>query len=465
MAMKEAGLTAPLEKLNRIISDRSMETSKRERGKTDVDVRPSHLNGEKDRSFNFVLLGASFGTANMGVAALASGTVAAIVENRPRARIALFDYGLEPANYKVRCSRGSIPVSLANIRFSKKFYLPNNVARLLVTALAARVMPFGIRRRLILRNAWLKILDEADAIGSLAGGDSFSDIYGLGRLIYVCLPQLVVLAVGKPLTLLPQTIGPFNTQFGRRLAKFILSHATRVYTRDRNWLGDKSRVIDSRRRVQFCYDVGFTLEPSRPAIPETALIERIGQSGKLIGLNISGLLLMGGYDRQNMFGLRLNYQELILQLVRAFLNDPETVIFLVPHVFGNDGESDVTAGAQIQNLVPLEMRSRVRVAPSNLDHHQIKYLIGQCSFFVGSRMHACIAALSQSVPTVSLSYSDKFAGVMESIQIGESVVDLRAVEIGNALAAVRRNFERRAVIRAHLDKLIPDVKRAVFELM
>ena len=464
--MKEAGLTAPLARLNRIMADSATEASIYGQGELDVELRSEQLNGEKDKSFNFVLLGASFGTANMGVAALASGTVAAIVENRPGARITLFDYGKEPANYMVRCSRGSIPVSLANIRFSKKFYLPNNVARLLVTALAVRMAPFGgIRRRLILRNPWLRILDEADAIGSLAGGDSFSDIYGLGRLIYVCLPQLVVLALGKPLHLLPQTIGPFDTRIGKRLAKFILSRAAQVYTRDRNWRpDDKNHVIDSQR-VQFCYDVGFTLEPSRPPAPETALIEKLGHSGKLIGLNISGLLLMGGYDRQNMFGLKLNYQELILRLISSFLSDPDTVILLVPHVFGNDGESDVTACAQIQNLVPLEARSRVRLSPPNLDHHEVKYLIGQCSFFMGSRMHACIAALSQSVPTVCLSYSDKFAGVMESIEIGECVVDMRAVEIEDALAAVRKNFERRAAARRHLDKVIPDVKRAVFDLM
>src|SRR5437899_10118544 len=146
------------------------------------------------------------------------------------------------------------------------------------------MMPFrGIRRRLILRNPWLRILDEADAIGSLAGGDSFSDVYGLGRLIYVCLPQLVVLALGKPLHLLPQTIGPFDTRIGKRLAKFIQCRGAQVYTRDRNWRpDDKSHVIDAQR-VQFCYDLGFTLDPSRPPASETALKAKMGQSGKLIG--------------------------------------------------------------------------------------------------------------------------------------------------------------------------------------
>jgi len=33
---------------------------------------------------------------------------------------------------------------------------------------------------------------------------------------------------------------------------------------------------------------------------------------------------------------------------------------------------------------------------------ETKFLIGHCDFFVGARMHACIAAVSQYVPAVTL---------------------------------------------------------------
>ena len=44
-----------------------------------------------------------------------------------------------------------------------------------------------------------------------------------------------------------------------------------------------------------------------------------------------------------------------------------------------------------------------------------KAVIGQCDFFIGSRMHACIAALSQGVPCVGVAYSMKFAGVFDTV--------------------------------------------------
>jgi polysaccharide pyruvyl transferase WcaK-like protein len=53
-------------------------------------------------------------------------------------------------------------------------------------------------------------------------------------------------------------------------------------------------------------------------------------------------------------------------------------------------------------------------------------------------MHSCIAALSQGVPCVGVAYSMKFAGVFESVGMGDWVVDGRSV--GNA-AAVERILE------------------------
>ena len=59
------------------------------------------------------------------------------------------------------------------------------------------------------------------------------------------------------------------------------------------------------------------------------------------------------------------------------------------------------------------------------DQHEIKGVIGMCDFFVGSRMHACIGALSQGIPCVGVAYSMKFRGVFESVGVADWVVDSR----------------------------------------
>jgi polysaccharide pyruvyl transferase WcaK-like protein len=79
-------------------------------------------------------------------------------------------------------------------------------------------------------------------------------------------------------------------------------------------------------------------------------------------------------------------------------------------------------------------------------------------------MHACIAALSQSVPAVCLAYSRKFIGVMESVGCGELVADMCSLDNDEILASIRRTFDSRVRVRDYLQKRMPEVKDGVVKL-
>ncbi len=75
------------------------------------------------------------------------------------------------------------------------------------------------------------------------------------------------------------------------------------------------------------------------------------------------------------------------------------------------------------------------------DQYEIKGVIGLCDFFIGSRMHACIAALSQRVPTIGVAYSKKFSGVFESIGLGDMVIDARFINVDQAINKILEFFK------------------------
>jgi polysaccharide pyruvyl transferase WcaK-like protein len=109
-------------------------------------------------------------------------------------------------------------------------------------------------------------------------------------------------------------------------------------------------------------------------------------------------------------------------------------------------EDDLMACHQVRAAVPPELRERVRLVTGEYDCHQLKYIIGQCDFFIGSRMHACIAALSQGVPCVGVAYSKKFAGVFDSVGMGPWVVDARQVSNDQAVARILDLFRTRPAV-------------------
>jgi polysaccharide pyruvyl transferase WcaK-like protein len=423
---------------------------------------------EESDKLNICLLGAGFETGNMGVAALASGTIASIYYSFPGAKIFILDYNKVPANYTVFHPLGKSMVELVNIRFTKKVFLPNSILRLIVTALAAFLMPGENRKRhLLKRNPYLLKLNQASLVVSIAGGDSFSDIYGFSRLLYVVLPQLLVLLLRKPLLQLPQTYGPFNKALARLIAGLILIRSHRVYTRDRKGLAIVNEMTKGKieKSTQFAFDMGFAVTPRAPAADIINMLAEMKKQGPLVGLNVSGLLYMGGYNRQNMFGLKTDYISTIHHIITYFMKREDVQLLLVPHVLGKGpkSEGDIAAIDKIFRELYLNYKKRIRKVDGTLDHHQLKYIIGKCDFFLGSRMHACIAAISQAVPTVGLSYSRKFKGVFESIDKEILIADLRSLDYDQIIDIVDHAFKHREVLHNKLKNRMPDIVQSVLD--
>lgn len=415
-----------------------------------------------------MLLGAGFTTNNMGVWALTSGIVGAVLHAHPDAKIYLLDYHYRPETYIVKCGNGNDPIQLINLRFSKKFWVHNNIARLLATILLIKVLPSrALREKLISRNHYLKRIKMADMVGSISGGDSFSDIYGFRRFIYTLLPQLLVLFMGKHLIILPQTLGPFNGAVSKYFARYVVKRAQIVFSRDREGIKEVSKRLQvDAHRIRFGYDMGFALEPQIIGERIPAWLIKYDRNRPLVGINISGLLCIGGYTQNNMFGLKAEYRALVNKLIAHFIQEHRANIMLVPHVFGSveNKESDLSACQIIYDDTSMKLRSHIKLIDDKFDHHELKGLIGLCDFFLGSRMHACIGALSQCIPTVGLAYSNKFKGVFDSIDMQGLVIDLRSHDEKSVVILVDRIYRCREDFRVKLKKIIPKVHESVMNL-
>jgi polysaccharide pyruvyl transferase WcaK-like protein len=419
----------------------------------------------------FCLLGASFATSNMGVSALTAGTIESIVHNHPEAEITLLDYEKDPATYKFKSGNREIPVQLLNMRFSKKIWLKNNIALLILLSLLLKVIPIKtIRNKIINSNPCLNYINKVHIVTSIAGGDSFSDIYGLVRLLYVSLPQLLIIFLNKKLILLPQTIGPFKGGFAKVIARFILKRAHIIYSRDHYGLIEIKDLMgkkDLHGKLRFCHDVGFVVAPIKPTKMDLGdLSEQKEGVYDLIGLNVSGLLFMGGYTMNNMFGLKSNYQELTYDLIDFLINKKDLSVMLVPHVFGQgkNSESDSTVCENIYADLKSKYPGKLFLVKGNYNQSEIKYIIGMCNFFIGARMHACIAALSQCIPAVGIAYSKKFKGVFETVGVENLIADPRTMGKEEIIEVICTALKYRMKVKAKLQQIMPQVKNNIYDI-
>ncbi|NJL30325.1 MAG: hypothetical protein HC898_01105 [Phycisphaerales bacterium] len=88
---------------------------------------------------------------------------------------------------------------------------------------------------------------------------------------------------------------------------------------------------------------------------------------------------------------------------------------------------------------------------------------GRCELMIGARMHACIGAVSQGVPTLTLAYSKKAAGVMGVLGNAAPVLDLRTINLTQAMDEIKQCWENRRELRAGLAAGLPAVHRQISE--
>lgn len=284
---------------------------------------------------------------------------------------------------------------------------------------------------------------RADVVVDIGAGDSFADIYGPKRLRSMFIMKFATHLAGRPLVVAPQTIGPFKREQSKRLARVSLNRSAVVATRDQLSTAC-ARELGAIRPIVEASDVALRL-PYDPPAARTA--------GPLrVGLNVSGLLMSGGYDRKNMFGLKLDYPGLIDNIITAFQSMPDPCeVHLVPHVIVHDKtspEDDYSASETLARKHP-----GVKLAPSFASPSEAKTYIAGMDFFAGARMHSCIAAFSSGVPVIPMAYSRKFAGLFGSLGYNHTV-DCTS-ETGEAiLDRLLAGFADRASLKNDLDQAL-----------
>lgn len=259
---------------------------------------------------------------------------------------------------------------------------------------------------------YFAIVRRSDLVIDIGGGDSFADIYGPKRINKMFFLKFVAHIAGRPLAMAPQTVGPFTRPLSKMLAKLSMRLSKVVASRDAKSTA-AARDLGCDKVIEAC-DVAMRL-PYDPPAPRSP-----GGPVK-VGINVSGLLMGGGYTGKNEFGLQMDYPALIRGLITYFQNHPDGCeVHLIPHVIVRSGpmqaEDDYTASEKLHAEFPGTVLAPAFDSPS-----EAKTYIAGMDFFMGARMHACIAAFSSGVPMIPMAYSRKFAGLFGTIGYDRTV--------------------------------------------
>lgn len=145
-------------------------------------------------------------------------------------------------------------------------------------------------------------------------------------------------------------------------------------------------------------DPAFFMKPQ-----ECDLDERIW-TDTIIGINISPMII----SNEQTNGIAYDNFK---QLVQYILEHTNAKVALIPHVIWDNNDDRKVLRKLYEDF---QYDSRLILVE---DHTapELKFIISKCSFFVGARTHATIAAYSSGVPTLVVGYSVKARGIARDL--------------------------------------------------
>lgn len=390
------------------------------------------------KTLNIGLLGISFGSSNYGCAALGYGFIELLDE--------------------VMCNAGTYAALTVFDSFSVEQYKLIQKP----THIDISFYTLGGNRKAIDRKKQVQYFNQFDYIFDFTAGDSFSDIYGVKRFISGSLVKLNVMNSKAKLILGNQTYGPFKHFISKMVAIKIINNAYDCFSRDST---SERYVLDlCKRELKHSTDVAFALPY------DSSILEKRNDGVKRIGLNVSGLLWSGGYNRNNQFDLKCDYKLYTNELVKKLIELSDTEVYLIPHVCSNDlayPDNDIIACKDLKEIYGDSLRF---IYPHNAV--EAKGYISQMDLFIGARMHATIAAFSAGIVTIPFAYSRKFEGLFKDLGYSHVIDGMRlntdeairtTIELLENNAALKTDINHsRSIIKAELATYKENLNKLLF---
>lgn len=286
----------------------------------------------------------------------------------------------------------------------------------------------------------------------IIGGDNITLDYGIENLLFQIRFAQYAQRAGKPIMVWGASIGPFGKE--PAIEQFVRSFL----------LGLASITVRETISQQYLASIGvvanvdLTVDGAFVMKPEPVDISRFWPKSEpgtyVVGLNVSPLIRkfrpIGEPENQ--------LQSEIAKFVEKLLRTTKFAVLLIPHVDPLDGSTENSDSHFLRAILEMvnDSTGRLSIAPSTLNAPQLKYVLSQCTYFIGARTHATIGALSCLVPTISIAYSIKAKGLNRDLFGNEELVlETQKVSQDSLSQCFGVLLQRNMEIRAALADRIP----------
>lgn len=334
-----------------------------------------------------VLLIGIGGVYNYGCEAIVRGTVEILKKTNSQIKIAYASYNYEDDKKRLRdCNVEIIPRSHV-----KRWSLANIIRKCLSYVGIYYSLPFD-------KTDWISGFDAVFSIGGDMYTLSSQNKYDKALPTFLCKCQ----SRGVKYILWGASVGKFEKN--PKALRFFSKHLPEI----------DLIVARENNTIEYLHSLGVvgnsTLAPDPAFFVKSPICSAPSNTGIVVGINLSPLSALYEYGN-----LKLAIQKQSEALIRL-MDKMQCKLIMLPHVLSkNLNDNDLSYMKQIYKKMPENYQYKIKIVDSDPGFVGIKDFIRRCDFVIAARMHCAINAITMSVPTLFLSYSEKAKGMAEYV--------------------------------------------------
>lgn len=332
------------------------------------------------------------GVYNFGCEAIVRGTFRFLKDCDPDSEIVYYTYSYD---YDSRLL-SDLDIKIVAIT-RRKNIINRSINKVLSYVKAEeRILPFN----------WRDIVEQVDVIISI-GGDMYTipEVFRQNSTYpyYNSLADFCNRAIkfGKAVVVYGASMGPWG------------DYQKAVHYFKENVSKYKYLICREPETIKYLNDVGVRsafFQPD-PAFLVGLRREPKFDEKKYVGLNLSPLSLRELYGSYSV-----EMVEKLAAVVTCIVDELDTDILLIPHVLSDvESDNDEHMLQRLRDCIPAQKKERIVLADTSGGFLGIKDQLHSCKFVVSARMHCAINAITEGVPAIFLSYSQKSQGMAQYV--------------------------------------------------
>lgn len=265
-------------------------------------------------------------------------------------------------------------------------------------------------------------LATADLV-AYSGGTSLVEQYDLDPKLF---ELEIARLLGRPVILLPQSLGPFADARNQRRVRAVVADAARVLVRDQRSLDHLKDIGADTSSTHVVPDVVFSLTGERSL---ARLRHRESPDRPQIAVSVRDCRRFFEGSTAERDAQEDRYEQAVADLATYLVSTVGASVTFISTCQGLPGywTDDSKVALRVAARMDSSAQDAVRVDRAYHGTNELIDRLGETDLVVSTRLHGAILALASGTPILPISYEFKTHEVMGQLGLGEFVTDIRGI--------------------------------------